>query len=432
MSYYYYEDEYTLDQRPINTSTNFTAIFTSSENTCPDHFPNGSGLLLDDTEIAALRTQYDENKDEYDNTYALFESLKDGGNTPGTISDIESSWPDETWELRAQLLSDSPHLSEEVLMEAAMRTDVLPDAIIFEICMANPEEMRNEKFLDFLATKEDPLPQYMIEELRDSADMETYKSVLLSEMTKYNILYSSAATQIIRNILLDSTGIKYDTLRVWLDKMGTLDAAYEKVDSYMAHEDYTNAAQVLADIPDDFELNEEQDKEYDYFYDLKSILITADQQNRNALMLDSAEVADLVYIADSSRSIAGAQARSLLNFAYGYNYFDLPETIKPGDKAGLVKDYGSINYSNKKEQYVTARPNPANNWVAFDYTLPYPAEKATLIITDVAGRKVKSIEVRQKQGQLIWDTRSIPAGIYIYSLKISGKTIDQRKLVVGH
>ena len=200
-------------------------------------------------------------------------------------------------------------------MEASMRTDVLPQTILFEICMANPEEMRNERFLDFLAAKEDPMPQYMIDDLRDGADEETYKSVLQNEMTMYKMLFNSACTQIIRNILIDSTGINYDSLRVWLDNTGTLESAYQVVDSYMAQDDYTNATQVLSDIPNNFDLTEEQNKEYDYFYDLKSVLIVAHQQNRNVMQLDSTEVADMVTIADSSNSVAGMQAQGLLNFA---------------------------------------------------------------------------------------------------------------------
>lgn len=122
-------------------------------------------------------------------------------------------------------MADSPHLSDLVLQEAALKSTVLPNAILFEICMANPEEMRNEKFLEFLATKEDPMPQYMIDDLRDGADIETYKGVLQNEMTKYKTLSATACTQITRNILLDSTGINYDSLRVWLVKTGTLEAA---------------------------------------------------------------------------------------------------------------------------------------------------------------------------------------------------------------
>ena len=428
VTYYYYDGD--PDQEPINADWNFTPFSTTAEHTCPDHFPEGIDILLDDNKITALRTEYAENKEEYNNTTALFESLKDGGDTPGTILDIETSWPDETWELRAQLLAESPHLSEEVLMEAAIRTDVLPHTILFEICMANPEEMRNERFLEFLSTKEEPMPQYMIEDLRDGADEETYKSVLQNEMAMYKLLYTSASIQIIRNIVLDSIAINHDSLRVWLDKTGTLNAVYQIVDSYLAQDDYTNANQVMNDIPNNFELTAEQNKEYDFFYDLKTVLITAHQQNRNALQLDSTEVADLETIADSSNSIAGAQAQSLLNFAYGYNYFNFPIPAKPGEKSGKVKDFGSVDHNNQKENHVTAHPNPANQWVAFDYNLPYPAENATIVIRDVSGKTVTILRVNRSYGQTIWDTRGKTSGIYFYSLEVNGNIIDKRKLII--
>jgi hypothetical protein len=83
VNYYYYVNDY--NQRPINATTKFTAFSTTSQNTCAEHFPQGSGMFLSGNEIATLRMQYAENKDEFNNTMALFETLKDGGDTPSLI-----------------------------------------------------------------------------------------------------------------------------------------------------------------------------------------------------------------------------------------------------------------------------------------------------------------------------------------------------------
>lgn len=430
LEYHYYTgDAY---QEPINTIGLLPPKATNNPSNCNERYGVGADIRLSEAEKSGYRQQFYYNKLEYNNTKILFESLKDGGSTPSTILDIETSWPEDTWELRAQLLADSPHLSEEVLMEAASRTDVLPHTIMFEICIANPEEMRNERLLEYLAAKDDPMPQYMIDDLRDGADEDTYKGVLQNEMAGYAYEWGEACTYLLRDIVLDSTGIQYDSLRFWLTKKESLLSEYQIVNSYLAEDDLTNALAHLNDIPNNYSLSGKKLDEYNYYYDLKTTFITAQQQSRNIMQLDSLEVLDLVYIADSSLGLAGAQARSLLNFAYGYAYFEKPELTVSGMKEAKVqnKDLQNDNLNNKTH-FVMAYPNPASQWVAFDYTLPYPAENATIFIADVSGRAINSMKVNRAYGQTVWDSQGVPSGIYFYSLEVNGNIIDKRKLIIS-
>jgi len=428
VNYFYYEGN--PDEDPLNTIGVWKK--GAPENLCEDRYIINSNIRLSETEKDNYRQQYYDNKIEYDNTKALYESLKDGGSTPDTKFDIEISWPDETWELRAQLLADSPHLSKEVLMAAADKTDVLPHTIMFEICMANPEEMRNKRFLEYLATKDDPMPQYMIDNLRNGADEDTYKSVLQNEMAGYAYLWGTACNNLIRDIVLDSIGINRDSLRLWLSNKENLKGEYEIVDSYLAEDDLTNALTHLNNIPNNFELSDKQLEEYNYFHDLKTTIINAQQQGRNIFQLDSLEILDLAYIADTSKYLAGVQAQSILNFVYGYSYFDLPDLQEPNMKSGQIQNHGFHNKAMQEENhYISAHPNPASQWVAIDYTLPYPSEKATIIIYNAFGKIVKTFELKTVIGQSIWDTRNIPSGIYFYSLQVNGAAIDKRKLIIS-
>ncbi len=428
VNYYYYEGN--PDEEPINTIGVWKN--NSDQNPCLIQFETNSNIRLTEAEKSTYRQQYYTNKDEFNNTKILYDSLEDGGDSPGTIFDIETSWPDETWELRAQLLADSPHLSEEVLMAAADRTDVLPHTIMFEICMANPEEMRNELFLEYLATKEVPMPQYMIDDLRDGADENTFKSVLQNEMARYAFLFGEAYNNLLRDIVLDSTGIQYDTLRYWLSNKQTLRAEYEIVNSYLAENNLTTALAYLNNIPVNYDLSDPQLEEYNYFHDLKTTIINAQQQGRNIFQLDSLEILDLVYIADTSKYLAGVQAQSILNFAYGYSYLEFPDLPEPNMKSWLVQNHEFHDKVIQEEKhFISAYPNPARQWVAFNYTLPYPSEKATISIHDASGKTVNIIEIQAAIGQTIWDTRKIPSGLYFYCLQVNGTTIDRRKLIIN-
>ena len=405
---------------------------SSNDAECSERFTTNSSIRLSVTDKISYRQQFEENKEEYDNIKVVYDNLVDGGSTSSLLLDIETSWPDETWILRAQLLAESPHLSEQVLMAAADNTAVLPHAIMFEICMANPEEMRNERFLEFLALKQDPMPQYMIDDLIEGADTESYKSVLQNEMVEYATLWNEAYRNLVRDVVLDSTGIVYDTLRYYLAEKATIHGEYEIVDSYLAEDDYTSTMSHLNNIPNNYTLSSDQLVEYNYFYDLKNTIITAANQGRNLFQLDSLEVSDLVYVADSSVGVAGMQARNILNFVYGYTYFDLPDLPEPNMKRGIATQSSNQNkVSTSPKHFITAYPNPANNWVAFDYTLPYPAETGMITITDLSGRQVVEIPVDGPLGRKVWDTKDLSPGVYIYNLVVYGQTIDVRKLVIN-
>ncbi|MBS1568166.1 MAG: hypothetical protein JST45_01870, partial [Bacteroidetes bacterium] len=82
--------------------------------------------------LAELGTVLHDEKLAYGNTRYLYDQLIDGGSTDQTVQEIQQSWPEEAWELRAMLLSKSPYLSTEVLMQMDEK-GILPDAMVAEI-----------------------------------------------------------------------------------------------------------------------------------------------------------------------------------------------------------------------------------------------------------------------------------------------------------
>lgn len=47
------------------------------------------------------------------------------------------------------------------------------------------------------------------------------------------------------------------------------------------------------------------------------------------------------------------------------------------------------------------KPNPAKEWVAFDFTLPAAESTATIAITDALGKNVETLEISVKQAKAI-------------------------------
>ncbi|RLD69768.1 MAG: hypothetical protein DRI87_09225 [Bacteroidetes bacterium] len=385
----------------------------------------GIKTVLSPEEKQQAEQDYADNLANYNNVKALYDNLKDGGDTDGTVSDVETAWPDEMWELRAELLAKSPHLSYEVLKSVADKTDVFPDEVIFEIMAANPDELRKNELITYLETKENPLPEYMISILHQLAGGITYKTVLMQEMARYHAAKMQSAYDLIRSTLNDSL-VDYTYLRNWLDNTNTLNADMQTVASYMEEGDYTSAQSLLNLVPDAYGLEGDELDAYNEYKSLAEIQMNWQQQGRTVFDLDSAEIAMLVDYAENGLGKAAVISKGILEFAYGYHYCN----CLPVNDSSNMKSSNAFAGTNETDNglLIEATPNPARTWVAFNYKLPVFATEAVLRITDVSGKTITTFTLNSKQGQQVWDIRNIEKGVYLYTLKAeslskSGKLI---------
>ncbi len=403
---------------------------TPNQNPCLDNFGgNGIGIeKLSAEQVSSLQTEYAENLTAYSNIKAIYESLKDGGNTSTLESDISTSTPDQTMQLRDELLGRSPHLSREILVAAANKNDVLPDPILFEILAANPEELRNDSLLNYLKNKTNPLPDYMIELLKAIASDSTYKTTLQSGLSYYYAKSMNAAYALTHDILLDTIQ-DLSNLRNWLDNQHTLSADYQIIDSWFAEKNTTSALALLDLLPQTYSLDSSAMVEYNYYKDFKTFQAGLINTNTNIYQLDSTQLAFLNYTASNSKGMAGDQARNILEFAYGVfniNCPPSPDLLIKSTPFNAAKNLNSVY-----EPKITVAPNPAGSWTVFNYTLFAGVDNSSIKITDMKNQVIKILPVTSVKGQITWDTRDVPAGLYIYTL-MNDKYSKSGKISVVH
>ena len=409
-----------------HTDTYVVPIQISTANTCPSNYGgiNPKSIVLDESQKLQRELDFATNLADYNNVKVLFDNLKDGGNTEGLKTVVTSSWPEDMWALRAKLLGDSPHLSEEVLKAAADKTDVLPESVLFEILSANPDELRKESLIEYLENKEQPLPAYMISILKQLAGGITYKTVLMQDMARYEGEKTKAANDLIRSCLND-TYIDWEYVRNWYDNLNTLNADYGIVASYMTEKNYSAATTMLDIIPAVRELEGNDLEEFTACKNLILWQIQLDQQGGDITALDSIAINMLQETAEGSTGMASLMARAMLEYGQGYHFGKcLPEA-----EQALYKSGTSCSGKFDTGVSVTANPNPAHTWVAFDYSIPVTFTGAELLVTDIQGRLVVSFRLSGNQGQQVWDTRQVEKGVYIYTLK-AGAVSKQGKLVI--
>lgn len=418
---YYYVYNCSACNPDVNKLYRVTKHAIYQSNACPSHYGGGieEEFILSAEQKAEREVLFANALTNYNGVKTLYENLKDGGSTASTLTEIQMAQPQNMWDLRLKLLGDSPHLSEDVLKEVADKTDVFSEAAIFDILAANPDELKNEELIKYLEDKENPLPEYMIEILRQVATGTTYKSVLQQEMAKYEQIKSLAANDMIRSILNDSI-TDFVQLRNWFDNRGGIESDKAIITSYAEEGNYTAAFSLANALPSLYNLQDKELQEHINYMQLLDLERTLAIENRKITGLNNTELAVLNSIADSSDNASGAASKGILETYYGNHFCNCPEIV--GETA-FKSSYVNPNDVNKIYGVeISVKPNPAKDWAAFDYTLPENANNATLIITDAFGKTIANFVLSGIQGQQLWDTRDIVPGTYIYTLKVNGSS----------
>lgn len=418
---YYYVYNSSACNPDVNKLYRVTKHAIYQSNACPSHYGGGSEeeIILSAEQKAEREVLFADALTNYNGVKTLYENLKDGGSTASTLTEIQMAQPQNMWDLRSKLLGDSPHLSEDVLKKVADKTDVFTEAAIFDILAANPDELKKEELIKYLEDKENPLPEYMIEILRQVATGTTYKSVLQQEMAKYEQIKSLAANDMIRSILSDSI-TDFVQLRNWFDNRGGIESDKAIIASYAEEGNYTAAFSLANALPSLYNLQDKELQEHENYMQLLDLERTLAIENRKITGLNNTELAVLNSIADSSDNASGAASKGILETYYGNHFCNCPEIV--GETA-FKSSYVNPNDVNKIYGIeISVKPNPAKDWAAFDYTLSENANNATLIITDAYGKTIANFVLSGMQGQQLWDTRDIVAGTYIYTIKVNGSS----------
>ena len=236
-------------------------------------------------------------------------------------------------------------------------------------------------------------------------------------MAGYHATKTRAAQDIIHSILSDSV-VDIIDYHNWLDNLGGLEADKQIIASYLSDNDTASAMSLINIVPSLYNLEGNEWDDFNDYRDLVQMQLNWKNQEKNIFQLDSADISTLVLYADNNSSTASNMARNILMFAYGYNYCDcLHNNDSTYYKTGS-SIYDAFNSAFGPEIY--ANPNPAHTWAAFDYKLKDDKSVGQINITDISGKTVYQFKVNGKQGQKVWDTRSIAPGMYFYTLTSNG------------
>lgn len=412
--------------QPLDVTPGWVGVtLATGTNNCPSLF-NGKELKLTEALVAQVHQELDDAKSAYINTAYVFNSLLDGGNTDAVVREVQESWPQDAWDLRNYLLSRSPYLSTEVLVEM-MKKNILPQAMVLEVCLANPEATKKEGFIKWAEYEApSPLPNYMIDLIAGSWESKTFRMQLEAEMGQHHADMTVAAELLQASFRADEDSIRVDDmLEVW-QAMPNYGARYSETQVHLRRGDFISAKAVMDNLAAKYPMKGGREAERDRTLWYIGQLEALDNADRNIMQLDSVEVAQWKVFAEVAEDIPGTWARNVLCFGYDICLYG------PGGAAGVNKSLRPIapGATADAQPALRVHPNPASAWVAVSYHLVGEPEQPYARISDAQGREVRILSFNTQDGQQIWDIRGVPAGVYSVELFNAGTRLGTERVVV--
>ncbi|QNL22688.1 T9SS type A sorting domain-containing protein [Hyphobacterium sp. CCMP332] len=421
----YYQDQ--VNQPNHTTPVWFNPVPQAQFNQCPSSFEElGGGNPIDtSTNQEAARSANNSEYASLDTAYAnLFynrSQLVDGGSTPQLLADIQASWTGDAWNLRNELLTNSP-LSKDAFMEAA-NIGVLPDALLLEVALANPDATQSGDIIDQLQYEiPNPLDQNAIDLIVANWDQETPLGILEAEMGAIQGRMEVLNSRILRSFLFDPNGYLADSIEHYMTRnMGH--SKHMAYINWLTHQErFEDAATELNTLSTKLPEGDYWSEEFDRF---EALIDQKEAWHNAGKALNALDVSDKSLLDDWAAydDLTGAIAKNLLMVNFG-EFFYLPE-IDLGEGAKRASFTGTT-----AEQLFQAKvyPNPAESYVSFSFSGTL-GEDIALSIIDVNGRRLKQWNIKSKAPVKTISTENLPSGLYYYKA-ISGEQIIAGKLSI--
>lgn len=444
---YYYHLNSGLNHQPQDyTAWSFTPIPNTEpsggyddELSCPSNFPTGGGVPVYPNDPETRMANILNSIDDADQVSTLIVQLKDGGNTDEVISNINGSIPPEAYEIYLDIMQKSPYLSSEAIGEAINKENVLPNAMIRDIMVANPHSAKENELLIAIDERVTPMPDNMKAQIWEGIDLTS----ALEELESIRAYYAQKAD---KNHRLLMQYYITDTLNVPASKqaltelleLGIKPEAYYQL-AFMHLEDgnYTLGEQLLNTVSNVFDLNSFQSEELTSLQEYFNIRKQMYQNGQFLGTISEEQLAALLNIAETGQGIGRGYARNILNM---YGLWDYPDMGDEGLKTSLTDDtwqlsakaveYERLKNVSTENMYLTIAPNPAKDYITVKLTTEVIYKNTYLQINSADGKLINQIPMTKNLGETIIDVSKLVPGAYTLVL-INGKNLlDRTKFVI--
>jgi hypothetical protein len=410
------------DWPKVNPTVVNNTVFNPEES-CKSHLSGGGPGILEVKSNMIIAGQ------KADSVQNLLSLLTDGGNTETLLSEIQTSWPDDAYELYSGLIDESPYLSDTTMIKAVEKENVLSPGMVTDILVANPQSAKSENILSAVDERDNPLTEDQLADIGEGRFIIGAKEALESDYSYFLTLKDLSKNDLFRFFKADTfSDSPIDSIINILNIQSNVSDEYLKAFEYLKKGDSINVSNTLADIPSNYILNATQLNEQELYADYFEIMLSLDTASSSIFEMDSIQKATLYNIMSNSTGMLKALARNILIINDSLDYAEPIFLPQPGLKSGKVRIWPvkMVQTNNLMKIY----PNPANNLVIIEVRLRDEPKKAFIRISDNKGIILKCYPIEKQSEYLVIPLIDFPTGNVFCQLNVNNNLIETCKLVI--
>jgi len=360
----------------------------------------------------------------------ILSTVVDGGSTSFLNFEVETSTPPEAMQIRNDLLEESPYLSDSVMKTSVTKEDVLDNAMIRDVLVANPHSAKSDELINMLEYRTVPMPDYMMEQILAGEDTVSEKEILEAKKGWWDGEIAKSYTRLLNHYKGDSVAApKTDSLNWLFGYMNTANSLFDKVTWLHSQGEYQQSENVLNAIPSAFTLTPAELAAHEAFLDFYPISESIRTDTTGVYVIDSVTASTLAGIVNDNDGLPGAYARNLLLAAGKISYQEpilLPDTSL---KATKKKKFRGVKEEHKSNA-LTVFPNPANDYFVVRFNISDTQSGGIIRIYDVMGKPLQSIDTKRNQDQIIVSSAGLKPGLYMITLISDNRIRDMVKVSI--
>jgi hypothetical protein len=409
---------------PSPISSNITLLENddntySKEDACPSNINGGtipiemSIVFTEQTEILALED--------------TLELLIDGGNTESLNLDVQTSFPNEAMQVRQELLSESPYLSDTVIKTAISKEEVLPNAMIRDVLVANPQSAKSNDVLNAIDNRIEPMPEYMMEEILLGQSIWGALDIIVQDVANHKKNWGQAMRMLLHYYKSDTLNpeASLDSMIFLLQNTYCRESQYELARLYLSKYDSISSFEVLNQIENNFNFSASELFVHTLYEDLLALKW---QIKQDTTSLDSTQFHGLLTIASHHSCLAGVLARNILLDA---DLLEYKEPIYFPDNLKSYSNSESPSAAKREDVILNIFPNPAGTFFIMEYDLRNYYGDMVVSICNINGIELDRFILQKFQNQLVVNTGNYSSGVYIIQIKVNEKILESKKVVIS-
>lgn len=389
---------------------------------CPDNFYPEGGVI-------EFRSAINQANQKIDSLITHLQYLVDEGSTDTLRSTVENSTTEQSFEIYQELMSASPYLSDSVVKSSIEKEEVLPNAMIRDIMVANPQSAKNEELLTSLDERADPMPDSMWVDILQGMEIIGAMERLISELDGWMQRKDLYFNELAELFLADTTNQQHsDSLISHYLNDKRLSSRYLLAQYYLANHDYVQANSIIQNIPSQFDLTEMQTDIHQRVISLMIIFPKVFVDSLGYIVPDSSQSILLEQLAQNDYNFPGAWTRDIL-IAVGLMNYEEPIVSESTFKSSRKSRYHWTN-SHLITSDLKVFPNPARDFIIIEYNKSNKEDQTQILIINSQGIKIDSYFLGKNQDQKIISTGGMQSGTYIIQLLVNGCAKESKKVII--